>query len=333
MVRQLPKLVYLTLAGLSMAMTAVAQLVSAPQPQPATIIGTVLDVNDGIVPGAKVVLRGPGPDDCRTVIAGDDAFFRVENIAPGSGYEITVSAPEFADWTSSSITLTPGQYSILKDIKLHLATVQISVNAIDSEQLATKQVQAEEKQRVLGIVPNFYVNLDPNPQPLSPRLKFHLARKVLTDPVMLGGFVVNAGLYQMADYPRYRGGMEGYGQRLGASFAGGYTHVLVGDALLPSLLHQEPRYFYQGTGTTRSRAMHALSQAIFTTGDNGRRQINYSGIGGDLIAASVANAYYPQADRGGAVVVRGALIGTAGRIAFALSEEFVLNRHATRPTN
>src|SRR5690348_851051 len=104
MVRQLPKFAYLILAGISMAVAAVAQQVSAPQPQPATIVGTVLDVNDGIVPGAKVVLRGPGPDDCRTVTAGDDAFFTFENIAPGSGYQITVSAPEFADWTSSSMT-------------------------------------------------------------------------------------------------------------------------------------------------------------------------------------------------------------------------------------
>ena len=61
--------------------------------------------------------------------------------------------------------------------------------------------------------------------------------------------------------------MAGYGQRLGATFAGGYTHILIGDALLPSLLHQGPRYFCQGTGTTRSCMLHAFSNAIFALGD------------------------------------------------------------------
>ena len=57
--------------------------------------------------------------------------------------------------------------------------------------------------------------------------------------------------------------------------------------VLPSLLHQDPRYFYQGTGSGKSRAIHAMSYAIICKGDNGRSQFNYSGIGGNLIAGAL----------------------------------------------
>ena len=121
------------------------------------------------------------------------------------------------------------------------------------EQVAAEQVKVEEKQRVFGVVPNFYVTYEHDAAPLTPKLKFQLAMKALTDPVTISGFGLNAAIYQAADYPSYRQGAAGYGQRLGATFAGGYTKILLGDALLPSLFHQDPRYFYQGTGTARSR--------------------------------------------------------------------------------
>jgi hypothetical protein len=76
--------------------------------------------------------------------------------------------------------------------------------------------------------------------------------------------------------------------------------------------------------------LHGLSTAIFTVGDNGRRQFNYSGIGGDLASGALANAYYPPRDRGAKLVLSGALIGTGGRVAYALAEEFVLNKPSLR---
>ena len=327
--RRIFTLVWLSVAA-SCVTTTSAQQASAPDPQPATIIGTVLDANGGVVPDATVVLNGPSPDYRRTVITPENGFFQFANVRPGPEYHVTVGAPEFANWTSNTITLTPGQYFALTNIQLRLSTVQISVAAVNPEQLATEQVRAEERQRVLGIIPNFYVSYDHNRAPLTPKLKFHLAFKALTDPVTVTGFVLNAGIYQAADYPGYRGGMAGYGQRLGATFAGGYTNVLVGDALLPSLLHQDPRYFYQGDGTTRSRLLHALSNSIFTTGNDGRREINYSAIGGDLASGAIANAYYPAGDRGAGLVVRSTLIGIAGRAANDLLQEFVLGKRAFR---
>ena len=161
-----------------------------------------------------------------------------------------------------------------------------------------------------------------NPAPLTPKLKFQIAIKSLTDPVTIAGFGLNAAIYQAADYPSYRQGAAGYGQRLGATFAGGYTKVLLGDAVFASLLHQDPRYFYQGTGTTKS--------PFITRGDDGSREINYSNILGDLASGAIANAYYPSQDRGAGLVVRSALVGIGGRMALGIVQEFVLHKWTSR---
>ena len=318
--------------GLGFAGSNVAQLVSAPEPQAATIVGTAFDLNGGIIPGATVVLEGAGADNRQTVVADDSGSFQFRNVRAGVDWRVKVTAQGFADWNSGPVTLGPGQSFTLTGIQLRLATVEVVVNAVTSEQIATEQVRNQEKQRVLWIVPDFYVNFDQQPQPMTSKLKFQLALKALNDPVTLGGFVLNAGFYQMAGYPAYAGGMKGYGQRLGATVAGGSSHIFVGDAVLPSLFHQDPRYFYQSTGTGGSRAKHALSFAIFTMGDNGRRQFNYSGIGGDLASGAIANAYYPHQDRGAKLVLSGALIGTGGRVAYALGEQFLFNKPSLRRT-
>jgi len=85
---------------------------------------------------------------------------------------------------------------------------------------------------------------------------------------------------------------------------------MIGGAILPSLLHQDPRYFYQGTGTTKSRVLHAVSFPFICRGDNGRLQPNYSTIGGDLGSAAIANAYYPASNRGLGLFFGNFLIGT-----------------------
>lgn len=307
-----------------------AQQVSAPVPQNGTIAGTVLDINGGVVPAATVVLSGPTPAEHRSVVASDNGFFQFSSVKTGVPCYVTVSAPGFAAWTSQEIMLQPGRYFFLTNISLRITTVQVTVNAVTSEQLAAEQVRAQETQRVFGFIPNFYVTYERKPQPMTTKLKFQLAFRSLIDPVTMAGFALNAGFYQMGGYPNYSGGMKGYGQRLGSTFAGGYTNILIGDALLPSLLHQDPRYFYQGTGTTRSRWLHAISNPFITRGDDGRQEINFSGIGGDLASGAIANSYYPESERGVGLVLRSALIGAGGRMANGIIQEFVLRRVTSR---
>jgi Carboxypeptidase regulatory-like domain len=294
-------------------------------------MGTAMDGVGDVIPSATVILEGPSPDDSRRAVTQDNGFFKIVDAKPGIPYQLIVNADGFASWTSSEITLEPGQSFIVTGITLRIATLQTTVNAVAPEELAAQQVKAEEKQRILGgIVPNFYAVYDRNAVPLTRRLKFQLAFKALTDPATIAGFGFNAAIYQMSGYPGYREGAQGYAERLGATFAGGYTNILVGDAILPSLLHQDPRYFYQGTGTRKSRLLHALSTPFITRGDNGRREINFSNIGGDLASGAIANAYYPSNDRGGWRVISSALIGTGGRMVEGVAQEFLFHKHDSR---
>lgn len=222
-----------------------AQEISAPEPAAGTIIGTVLDTNGGVIPGATITLQDVSGSAVQHVTAQDNGSFQISGVKPGVPFRISVAAQGFSGWTSSEVVLQPGQFFILTGVQLRIATVQVTVSAVTAEQLATQQVHDEEKQRVVGVIPNFYVEYDHNAPPLSPKLKFQLASRALVDPVTLAGFALGATFYQSARYPGYREGFEGYGQRLGSTFAGGYTNVLVGNAILPSLLHQDPRYFYQ----------------------------------------------------------------------------------------
>jgi Carboxypeptidase regulatory-like domain len=330
MTPQIPKFLCTLIICIWTAIVAVAQQPSAPEPQLGNIVGTVVDFTGGVVPGATVRLEGNNQNSDRRVITQDNGFFKLEGVKPGIKCRVSVSAEGFANWTSDDITLTPGQDFIVVGINLRPATVQVSVNVVPSEVLAMQQLKAEEKQRILGVVPNFYVVYDQNPAPLTPKLKFHLAMKLLTDPVTQTGFAINAAIYQLSGYPSYGQGAKGYGKRLGATFAGGYTNVLVGDALLPSLLHQDTRYVYQGTGTTKSRLRHALASPFVVRGDDGRREINFSGIGGSLASGAIANAYYPDQDRGARLVLSSTLIGVGGRMANAVVQEFVLRKLTSR---
>lgn len=306
---------------------AAAQEISAPEPQTGTIIGTVTDVRNDIVPDATVVLQGPASSDQRSVAADDNGFFQLTNVKSGVPYHVIVSNTGFSNWTSPEITLTPGQYMELKGVKLEIAVSVTTVAVVpNSVELATEQVQVAEKQRVLGFIPNFYVVYDKNAVPLTSKLKFQLALHTLTDPVTIAGAAFISGVDQAADTPSYQQGWKGYGQRFGANYANGVTDIMFGGAILPSLLHQDPRYFYQGTGTNKSRILHALSTPIICKGDNGHWQPNYSGLGGNLISGALSETYYPEKDRGPGLVFGTFALDIAANAANGIIQEFILKK-------
>lgn len=326
-------LALLLIASMWSSILAAAQQPLPQAPDSGAIEGTVLDITGGAVPRATVVLQGA--NEHRTTLANDDGFFKFDEVKPGTSFHIVVSASELKNWTSGEIILQPRQDFILTDIKLAVAPVETSVTAASPEEVAAEQVKIAEEQRVFGVIPNFYVTYDKHPAPLTPKLKFKLAFRALMDPVTIAGFGINAGIYQAVNYPSYGQGAAAYGQRLGATFAGGYAKIMFGDAVLASLLHQDPRYVFQGTGTTKSRLKHALENGFVTRGDNGQREIDWSDLGGDLAVGALQNAYYPTQDRGPELVLRGTLIGIGGRMALGVVQEFVLpkvtSRHSSSP--
>jgi len=309
------------------------QQVSAPAPQPSAIIGTVTDVQGDILPGATVILSGPIQADTKTATADENGFFAFHDLQSEVTYHIRIRISGFVDYASSPLTLKPGQQIDLGDVKLTLAVVQTTVAAVSDEQIATQEVKVAEQQRVLGIVPNFYVVYNEHPVPLTTKLKYKLAFRTSIDVVSFGGAAFLAAANQAADTPSYQQGWKGYGQRFGAAYADGFSDIMIGGAILPSLLHQDPRYFYQGTGTTRSRILHAISSPFICHGDNGHLQFNFSSIGGDLASGALSNTYYPNRDRGPGLVFDSALITTGGRIANALAQEFLFRRFTTHSKN
>jgi hypothetical protein len=175
------------------------------------------------------------------------------------------------------------------------------VDAISQRELAELQIQQEEKQRLLGAIPNYFVSYDKNAVPLTPKQKFELASKTLFDPVTFIIAGINSGVEQADNtYPGYGSGAGGYGKRYGASYANFASGTMLGGALLPVVFHQDPRYFYKGTGSIWARGAYAMSTAVIAKGDNGKWQPGYASMLGDLGAGAISNLYYPASNRHGA---------------------------------
>jgi len=303
----------------------------APDQSPAgNITGIVVDASGAVIAGARVKLaredHGKQSPD-QEQLSDSDGRFSFANIAPGP-FKLTVTSSGFATQVSSGI-LSSGQTYILQPITLLVAAAVTDVEvSLSAPQVAEAQIKDEEKQRVLGVIPNFYVTYDPHPVSLGARQKFELAWKSTVDPFNFAITGAIAGIQQADD--RFRGygqGAQGYGKRYGASFADGAIGTFIGSAILPTLLKQDPRYFYKGIGSKRSRVLYALANSVICKGDNGRWQTNYSGILGSLAAGGISNLYYPASDRNGAsLTFENALIGIGATGAANVFQEFFVRR-------
>jgi hypothetical protein len=247
-------------------------------------------------------------------------------------YNVAINADGFAEWTSPPITLEPGQVKSFGGISLRIATQNTTLEVkYDPIEDATKQFKIEQTQRIFGIIPNFYTSFEgENAAPLTTKMKFDLAFKVSHDPVTIAGVGLVAGLRQAVGSPNYPQGAKGFGERFGVTAADGFTDIIIGGAILPSLLHQDPRYFYQGTGTTRSRLRHAILSAFIAKGDNGKWQPNYSSVGGDLASGALSNLYFPKSNRGAGLVFSLFALGTAERIGSNVVQELLLGKFTRR---
>ena len=167
----------------ALAMPLLADDTDARKEQPGSVVGTALDVNNDALSGVTVVLQGPVPNERRTLVTDDNGFYEFHDVKPGTSYRVVMSAKGYADWTSPVIVLEPGQYKIVKGRNLRLEELKTVINvSYSSEEIATQQLETE-KQRVFGIIPNFSTVYDPNPEPLTTKLKFILALKEITDPI------------------------------------------------------------------------------------------------------------------------------------------------------
>jgi hypothetical protein len=196
-------------------------------------------------------------------------------------------------------------------------------NPQDTGSEADREVKQQESQRMLGIVPAFNEVIGGHAVPLKPSQKFNLFFHSAFDPYQFGIVALDAGIEQwQGQFPEYHYGAEGYGKRYAAAFADNFDGNFWGNAVLPSLLHQDPRYYRLGHGNPMHRILYSASTAVICKGDNGKWQPNYSNVAGNIIGGAVSNLYYPAADRGIVLTFERGLTVTATGAIGALAEEF-----------
>ncbi len=287
-----------------------------------SVLGTVLDVSGASVPDAQVSLMHGDGTELHTMVSEANGEFNFTEIPPGS-YLVIVKAKDFATFTSAEFVVSMQQAYEVPDVSLSVATANMEVTVHPTEFIAAEQIRAAEKQRLMGVIPNFYTSYVIDAAPLTAKQKFRFAVRGTFDPVSMLGVGFGAGIEQATNaYPGYGQGAAGYAKRFAAKFTDGRTSDFLTHAVFPSLLHQDPRYYYQGTGSAKSRLAHAVMSAFFARSDTGLTVPNYSYLLGDFGSAALSNLYYPKANRGVNLVFTNAAVGLAGRIGGNMLREF-----------
>ena len=295
---------------------------------PGSVSGIVLNGGGAPIAGAHIALSPANHAEAQGETTSDDTgHFRFLGVSPGA-FTVLVTVQGFNSANASG-ELQPGQSYQLPPITLTIATVDVTVEAVTStKELALEEMHAEEAQRLFAVFPNFFVSYNWNAPALTARQKFSLATHNVADPgnLLLVGTI--AGFQQAQNaFPGYSQGAKGYGRRYGADLGNLVAGTYMGGAVLPALFHQDPRYFYKGTGTRRSRFLYAISTAVICRGDNGHRQPAFASVLGDLSAGAISNLYYDASDRqGAALTVENGLLAIAGDAMNNVFQEFVLRK-------
>jgi hypothetical protein len=303
--------------------------------------GVVVDKDGAVYEGAHVALAqaggeiaGSGLAAVRAATTDSNGRFDFAEVPPGA-FKITVTSKGFATQIVTG-TLHAGESYEAKAILLGMNATTSEVNVTATrEEIAQEELNQEETQRVLGVIPNFYVTYVPDAPPLTRKQKFDLAWKSSIDPVTFLAVGAFAGVEQATNsFSGYGQGAQGFAKRYGAGFADSFIGTTIGGAILPAWWKQDPRYFYKGTGTTRSRALYAIANAVICKGDNGHWQANYSGIIGGLAAGGISNLYYPASSRDGVeLTFENALIGTGENAVGNLFQEFIVRKLTPKVPN
>jgi Carboxypeptidase regulatory-like domain len=312
-----------------------AELPQAPQPvlaQPdpvsatSSVGGAALDIYDHPIARANVKLTRAGQPDR---VANSDAEGRFAFAGlPSGDYGVMVSAPGFNSVSISASGILPGEHRELSRIALTpgAATFNVQVTATQQE-IAQEQVHLQEQQRVLGVFPNFYSSYIWNAEPLTKGQKFELAAHSIFDPVVFVATAAAAGAEQYTNtFPAFGKGPSGYAKRYAADYANEASNRMFSSAIFPALFHQDPRYFYKGSGSKRSRLVYAVTRAIITRTDKGDQQWNYSRILGAFASGALSNAYHQGNDRGVGLTFANAGIGIGGSAFDNIFREFLFKR-------
>ena len=291
--------------------------------------GAITDSNGDIVSGADVILTREGTGDARKTATVSDGRFHFGGVGAGK-FKINVTFKGFTPGSFAGV-LGAGEVFEVPALKLDMVSATDSVDVVASEEdLAQAEVKVQEHQRLAGIMPNFFVSYDWHAAPLTPHQKFELSWRSVLDPANIGINAIIAGVQQSQNsISGYGQGLAGYGKRFGNDSGVQLIGTALGGLVFPVIFHQDPRFFYKGTGTVKKRAMYAVAQAVMQRGDNGKWQPAYSGILGDFASGGISNLWLPKANRDGVATTFGEGFLAIGEDAIGnLVQEFVF-RHIT----
>jgi hypothetical protein len=300
-------------------------LPSAPEPRTLGVIhGTVTGPSGAQVGGIRVVLDGGNLATPQINITNRTGKFAFGHLAAGT-YTVSASGPGYEPVDPTQVVLGGGEIFRLPiavtPMPRVVSTVQVTAS---TAAIAKAQMKQEVQQRVLAVIPNFSTSFVWNAAPLTTKLKFTLQLRDFVDPFTIGTDFALAGVEQWHNtFPGYGTGWPGYGKRLGATLADSFDARMLGDALLPAVFHQDPRYFYHGGPNMGRRFFYAIEEVPMCRGDNKRQQFCYSRILGDFAAAGIANAYHLPVDRGLGITVRDGFIVLGTDAAVNLMREFL----------
>src|SRR5579872_365491 len=195
---------------------------------PGSVGGTVLDESGTAVMGARVKLtpdelsqtpsedQGQNQAQNQETLSGSDGTFFFGGVAPGT-FQLSVGSEGF-ETRQLSGSLHSGETDTLPPITLILAAASTSVQVVAPQwEVAEDEIKEQEKQRLLGVIPNFYVSYIRDAAPLDAKQKFELAWRSTIDPITFALTGALAGIEQADNtFSGYGQGAQGYGKRVGA---------------------------------------------------------------------------------------------------------------------
>lgn len=302
---------------------AQANLPSVPQPSAGKVTGTVVDVDGALLDGARVRLVSETSKLAQETGSDENGVFHFAGVPVGD-FSVTAGGDGLEDVTVHG-RMTPSGVVELPAIALTQAVANLEVTAMTPHDLAEVEVRKQEQQRLIGILPNYSVTYNWKAPPLDAKQKFELATKEVISPWTFGTNAAVVGIERATgNYDEFGPGATGYWKLYGATMASIAVGNELGGAILPSIFHQDPRYFWKGTGSIPKRALYAISRTIICRGDNGKNQPSFSGVLGDMGTGALSNLWYPKVDRRGATLtIENGLLSIVGDAIGNLEQEFV----------
>jgi hypothetical protein len=298
--------------------------------EPVRIKGVISDIQGGLVPDAQILIACGQPAVTRETRADPQGFFNVGGLPAGT-CSVTIRSQGLETYVLRDLHLRPGETYSLPEVALPIARTSADVTVtITTEQLAAEELHDELKQRVFGVLPNFYTSYQWDAAPLTGRQKLKLTLRAATDPVFLGTTAITAGIQQAQNtYPEYGGGPAGYWSRYGADYGDAVIGRFMGSVVFSTVFHQDPRYFVMTNGTWERRTWHAVSSTFMQRNDKTRRfEPAYAHLLGAATTGLIASTYHPGSSPG-KMVLDDTVLDLGGKAANNLIREFVL-RHLAR---